>query len=387
VRLSRGAIGRVLVVVLLVGCQAKVSPETLVDGVLWEQSDPSYNNYRIPALIVTKSNTLLAFAEGREGGDAGDIDILLRRSMNNGVSWEEQIVVWDDGTNTCGNPCPVVDEQTGRILLLMTWNLGSDGESAIIRRTSDSTRVPYLTYSDDDGLTWSEPRSLYEAGKDPAWGWYATGPGVGIQLKAEAYKGRLVVPCNNSYDNPEIASREGFGYGAHVLLSDDGGDSWRRSEIITPEVNESQVAELANGTLLMNMRSYNQTGTRAVAYSADGGETWSSIEHDPQLIEPVCQGSLLSFGDWEGQKLHLFSNPSVQGQRTHMTIQTSFDDCQTWTNAKLIYQGPSAYSCLTRLPNGHVALFFEMGEERPYEQMRFVSFSPQQLFSPGVLSQ
>ncbi len=96
----------------------------------------------------------MAFAEGREAGDAGDIDILLRRSTDNGHSWEEQILVWNDDTNTCGNPCPVIDQITGRIILFMTWNLGSDHEDVIIKKESESTRVPYMAYSDDDGLSW-----------------------------------------------------------------------------------------------------------------------------------------------------------------------------------------------------------------------------------------
>ncbi|MEM9325020.1 MAG: sialidase family protein, partial [Bacteroidota bacterium] len=163
----------------VLSCGTAPEDSGVLRRVLWSQSDVSHNNYRIPALIVTKDNTLLAFAEGREAGDAGDIDLLVRRSEDNGNSWSDQIVVWDQGTNSCGNPCPVIDERTGRIVLLMTWNLGSDAEGDIIRKQGDSTRVPYVTYSDDDGLTWSTPKSLYQKGKDPQWGWYATGPGVG----------------------------------------------------------------------------------------------------------------------------------------------------------------------------------------------------------------
>jgi sialidase-1 len=133
----------------------------------------------------------------------------------------------------------------------------------------------------------------------------------------------------------------------------------------------------------MNMRSYNDQYCRAISFSKDEGETWSDIEHDFQLAEPKCQASILNFGMSRKKTIHLFSNPAVPVGRTAMTVKTSFNDCESWSNAKLIYAGPSAYSCLVRLPNGKVGLFFEAGEKRPYEKMVFVSFKIKELFAPG----
>src|SRR5262249_1474049 len=92
-----------------------------------------YHTYRIPSLIVSKEGTLLAFCEGRKKSksDSGDIDLLLKRSTDGGATWSKQQVVWDDGENTCGNPCPVLDDKTGAIILLLTRNDGRDKESAI----------------------------------------------------------------------------------------------------------------------------------------------------------------------------------------------------------------------------------------------------------------
>src|SRR5688572_4491882 len=92
-----------------------------------------YHTYRIPSLIASKPGTLLAFCEGRKNSasDAGDIDVLMKRSTDNGKTWSEHRVLWDDGTNTCGNPCPVVDQETGTIWLLLTHNLGTDREASI----------------------------------------------------------------------------------------------------------------------------------------------------------------------------------------------------------------------------------------------------------------
>ncbi|MGI6572272.1 MAG: sialidase family protein [Fermentimonas sp.] len=371
-------------VICFVSLSAKKNSGNIHYTTLWEQGIGEYNNYRIPSLIVTKKGTILAFCEGREAGDTGDIDLLVKRSEDNGLTWGEEQIVWDDGNNTCGNPCPVLDEITGRIWLFLTWNNGKDSENAIINKVSLSPRFPYVCYSDDDGKTWSEPENLDESCRDSSWGWYATGPGVGIQLKNGIFKGRIVIPANHSYDDPEGNLRGGpYAYGAHVIYSDDHGKSWHKSESIKPGCNESQVTELSDGILLMNMRSYNKQNARAISYSKDGGQTWSKIEHDYQLVESICQAALLNFGKINEQQVHLFLNPAVPHGRNHMTLKVSLNDCQTWGNSKLVYSGPSAYSCIAKLANGKVGLFFEAGEKKPYEKMIFVSFEEEEIFTPG----
>lgn len=99
-----------------------------------------YHTYRIPSVIATPKGTWLAFCEGRKHGrgDAGDIDLLSKRSTDGGKTWSDAEVVWDDAENTCGNPCPVVDRDTGTIWLLLTHNLGKDTEAQIIDQTSQA---------------------------------------------------------------------------------------------------------------------------------------------------------------------------------------------------------------------------------------------------------
>lgn len=365
---------------ILVFCGALLSQE-IHSETLWVKGKGDYNNYRIPSLIVTTSGTLIAFCEGREGGDAGDIDLLVKRSLDHGQTWSEESIVWDDNDNTCGNPCPVVERETGRIWLFMTWNLGADHERLIVRKESKDTRRPFLCYSDDDGKTWSTPVDMSDSCKDPEWGWYATGPGVAIQLSSAPYQGRLVIPANHSYDDPDGNIRGGpFGYGSHVLISDDRGKTWRKSEPIRPGCNESQVVECSDGSLIMNMRSYNDQYCRAIAKSVDGGETWSDIWHDHQLVESKCQASFIDYGAYDGREMILFSNPAVPIGRTHMTIKTSFDNARTWSNAKLIHAGPSAYSCMTTLPDDRIGLLFEGGKKDRYESILFLAFPAQALF-------
>jgi sialidase-1 len=152
------------------------------------------------------------------------------------------------------------------------------------------------------------------------------------------------------------------------------------SDNITPGCNESQVVELGNGDLMMNMRSYNKKGCRATSVSHDGGASWSSIIHDTQLVESVCQASFIKYGAYQGKELYLFSNPAVTSGRSHMTIKASTDGCLSWTIGKLIHEGPAAYSCMTVLPDGNIGLLFEAGEKDPYENLMFQSFKPEELF-------
>ena len=338
---------------------------------------PGYNRYRIPSLIVTKQGSLLAFCEGRTSGDTGDIDTLLRRSEDGGKTWSKYQVVWSDGSNTCGNPCPVVDRSTGRIYLLSTWNLGTDHESQIISWKSKDVRHPYVCYSDDDGKSWSKPVCISDTARLDDWRWYATGPGIGIQIKRGKYANRLVIPCDNSYTE----TREGvfkrnnkYGYGSHVIYSDDHGSTWQISETITPGCNECQVVELSDGSLMMNMRSYNRKQCRAVSISKDGGQSWSEITHDSTLIEPVCQAGMITCNQGSNKSLVLFSNPADKKRRIRMTVRLSFDDGRTWPASKILHDGPAAYSCLAVLPNGEIACFYEAGDKSPYETMIFEKF-------------
>jgi len=346
-----------------------------------------YHTYRIPALLVTPKGDLLAFCEGRKNSrsDTGDIDLLVKRSVDGGRTWSRSEIVWDDGSNTCGNPCPVVDRTTGVIWLPMTWNLGQDKESEIIRNTSKDTRRVFVTHSDDDGRTWAKPEEITAQTKRPDWGWYATGPGVGIQLERGPAKGRLLIPCDHSYRTPEGATV----YGSHVTYSDDHGQSWRLGGIIRPAVNECQVVELSDGTLLNNMRNSDRSQTtRAIATSTDGGMTWSAVRHDPVLVEPICQASLLRDPTPQGPSRLLFSNPAhaEPGQRRDMTVRMSGDEGKTWPVRRVLWSGPAAYSCLAVLPDGAVACLFEAGDQHPYERIALARISPDWLTSPETRS-
>lgn len=352
---------------------------------LFRSGEKGFGNYRIPSIVTTLKGTLLAFCEGRKKpGDAGDIDLLYRRSTNNGLTWSEQKVIWNDSTNTCGNPCAVVDRQTGVIWLLLTHNIGTDKESAIVHKGSAGTRTVWVCNSKDDGHSWTAPVEITGTTKDPKWGWYATGPGIGIQIQYGPKKGRLVIPCDHSYDLPkDSGTTQQYGSGSHVIFSDDHGKTWHLGGSILPKVNECQVVEVAdgNGTLLMNMRSNFGQHFRTQAISYDGGLSWTSPVAVPQLVEPVCQGSILrySFTGKSHRSCLLFLNPASTSGRHNLAIRCSYDEGKTWPVIRTLYASAAAYSCMTVLSNGSIGCLYEAGIKNAYERIVFEKVKPKSI--------
>jgi sialidase-1 len=325
-----------------------------------------YHTFRIPSLLVTPKGTVLAFCEGRKNSrsDTGDIDLVLRRSLDGGKSWQKMQIVADFGPHTVGNPCPVFDRDTGTVWLLLTKNRGDEDEKLIRDGKSKEPRTVWVTKSTDEGATWAKPFEISSTVSDPKWTWYATGPGCGIQLRS----GRLVIPC----DHNELGTRTRR---SHVIYSDDRGATWKVGGVLGPETNECQVIEREDGALLLNMRSYHGKHRRAVATSKDGGLTWSDVTLDDALIEPVCQASLIRFTDTKqhGKNRVLFANPAST-KREMMTVRLSYDDGRTWPVSKLLYEGLSAYSALAVLPDMTVGCLYERGAKSAYERITFARF-------------
>jgi len=334
---------------------------------VFESGREGYHAFRIPSVIVTPGGTLLALCEGRKSSlsDHGDIDLVCKTSVDAGRTWSPLRVVYEEGGDaktTIGNPCPVVDASTKTLWLPFC---------------RDNDRV-FVTSSKDDGQTWSKPREITPDVKRPGWTWYATGPGIGIQLTQGAHKGRLLIPCDHreTIDGQVVML-------SHVFYSDDAGQSWTLGQSVGKHTDECQLAELSDGTVQINMRNYWERtgkqpvkgGMRAIAHSRDGGETWSPLTFDAALIEPVCQASLLRLpaaNDDAGGLL--FSNPASKKDRRKLTVRLSRDDGKTWPVSRVLHEGPSAYSCLTVLPDRTVGCLFEAGEKTAYERIDFARF-------------
>ena len=358
-----------------------------VDGRLWGAAageDPlpktdifvggqgGYHTYRIPAVVVSPNGTILAFCEGRKANrtDDGDIDLLLRRSTDGGRTWLPVQLLQEEGGDKLikfGNPCPVVDVETGSVILVTNRSMGETSNGRVGGEI-------LIMESKDNGSTWSKPRDITSQVKRPSWKHYAEGPGIGIQLRRGPHRGRLVVPANyrESYENNDPSF-------SHVMLSDDHGLTWRLGGIVGPHTNECQVAEIIQDGkpgLLMNMRNHwgragrtDLSGRQLVSRSFDGGVTWSPAVVENSFIEPPCQASLFRHTSPTGDVL-LFCNPAST-RRERLTVRASSDEGRTWSAGRVVEANSAAYSSLTQLADGAVGLVYERDD---YARLTFVKF-------------
>ncbi|MBI1298460.1 exo-alpha-sialidase [bacterium] len=336
----------------------------LIQRPLFSSGEDGYHTYRIPALAVSTQGTVLAFCEGRKHGrgDAGEIDLLLKRSHDGGRSWgETQVVVTEPGM-TCGNPCPVVDATTGVIWLPFCKNLADGDEDQIV--LGKAPRTVWVTRSDDDGASWAEPVEITAAVKRLEWTWYATGPCHGIQLRS----GRLLIPCDHMVG--VYFDRKRDPYHSHVIYSDDHGATWQIGGIINEGTNECAVAETVDGGVYINCRNYRGEKRRAVAWSHDDGDSFGDFTYDDTLVEPICQAALVNLPD---EKAILFANPASV-TRQQMTVRLSRDDGRSWPVAKVLHSGPAAYSDLAVTGAGEILCLYERGDNHPYEMLMLARF-------------
>jgi sialidase-1 len=337
-----------------------------------------YHTYRIPAIVRAANGDLLALAEGRKNGgeDAGDIDIVMKRSSDAGKTWSAMSLVQDEWDNptahvTIGNPSPVVDlmdpNHRGRIWLPFTRN---------------NDRV-FVTYSDDHGATWSTRSEITATAKKPQWGWYATGPVHGIQLERGEHAGRLIIPSDH-----RLSSQDSWG--AHVLMSDDHGATWQVGGVDTRlaggpiHPNENAAVELNDGRVYFNARDQNGSNpaTRAIAFSNDRGTTYAApFVAEPGITTPVVQNSLLRFaaadrGDARNVLVH--SGPGHPTDRRDLTILASTDEAETWVHKTVLHKGPAAYSDLVKINGERIGVLYEAGAKL-YDEIVFASFTLSEL--------
>lgn len=328
------------------------------------------SNYRIPGFSVATDGSLLAFAEGRRSGsDPGQggfpIDLVMKRSVDGGLTWSPLVVLESDPAFDYDDPTPVVDASTGNVHLLYGRVPDACGLFCVPPGTGANSMNTFQRTSVDHGQTWSSPVNITAQIKDPSWQGIVPGPGSGIQLEwqdsAPQRNGRLIVPGSIN------ANRN------LLFYSDDGGANWQSSDLAQDDLglgggfngNENEVVELTNGDLLMNAR---QSGgaSRRMFRSVDGGSTWVESYNGPSPVTRVdasmIRYSAVRSGD-DRDRL-LFSAPSGSpagsgGGRSNMAVWTSYDEGRSFTNPVQVDDGFGAYSVLGKLQDGSIGLVFE----------------------------
>jgi sialidase-1 len=351
---------------------------------LFEAGKDDYALYRIPGIVVTAKDAVLAYCEARKDtkGDWGQIDVMLRRSTDGGKTWEprrhiahlgeripknpaalaQKLASPDD--QTTNNPVAIVDRQTGAVHFLYCV---------------EYMRCFYM-HSDDDGLTFSAPVEITATFEKfrPEYDWkvIATGPAHGIQLK----NGRLVVPVWLSTGTGGHAHRPSV---TSVIHSDDHGRTWERGEIAVPNTgehvnpNETVAVQLSDGRVMLNVRSESKEHRRLITYSKDGATRWTKPFFHKQLAEPICMASIVRYSEQPAadKDIIVFANPHNLGRadgkaapgvprdRRRLSIKLTCDEGKTWPVNKVLEPGYSAYSDLAVLPDGTILCLYERGRD------------------------
>ena len=343
------------------------SPATTTVFELGEGTGSQYG-FRIPALAVSKKGTLLAFCERRVGlNDHAENDIVSRRSLDGGKTWNSMRVVAEEGGHSLNDPCIVVLE-SGRVLLRYTrFPKGvhaNNSKHTVIAEPGyggpKNVRI-YLTHSDDDGGTWSQPRAVTRAmRREEAIS--LGSPGVGLLLSRGPHRGRILFP---NYEVYHLGGGKRKSANS-VSYSDDGGESWKLTATIAEAASngfgdEAQLVELSNGGVLLTARDEPGGSCRKLSVSRDGGETWSAHRLATDLMTPPCMSSVHRYS-WPNENqpgVLLHSLPHTKDRRENGTILISRDEGASWKPARVIVPGSFAYSCLARLPHGDVGCLYE----------------------------
>jgi sialidase-1 len=370
--------------------------DTVQDGLtkieLWRQDEAGYKMYRIPGIVITKAGTILAYTEARRhtGSDWDTIDIVLRRSTDDGKTFSPQQVI----AHAPDVPrSPVALERKQGRADDVTYNNPvaiADSSGAVhFLFCREYMRVFYMR-SDDNGVTFTPPTEITAAFDEYrrayAWRIAATGPGHGIQLA----NGRLIVPIwlalgtGGNGHHPSVNS---------TIYSDDGGRSWHAGDIAvpntpeTPDPNETTAVQLANRSVMLNVRTTSPKNRRAVVTSKDGAHHWSAARFQEDLPDPICFASLVRFTTrkTDGKNRLLFSNPdnlsrvdgkdNVSKDRRNLTIHLSYDEGKSWPIKKTIEGGSSGYSDLAVLPDGTMLCLYEAGGSFPHEKLVLARFT------------
>ncbi len=345
---------------------------------LFKPGDTNHKLYHIPGVVVTAQGTVLAWCEARKSGSDWDqIDILLRRSTDDGKTWSApKSIAAVDGPQT-KNPFALALKSTDPTTV--TYNnpvLIADRDGTVHMLFCLEYMRCFYQRSSDDGLTFSKPVEItatfaaFQQHYD--WKVLATGPNHSIQLKT----GRLIVPVWLSTGTGGNAHRPSV---TATIYSDDQGQTWKAGEIAVPctdewiNPNETVAIELADGSVMLNVRSESKTHRRLVTLSKDGATHWSTPKFDDALLEPICMGGLVRYS--LNPPCILFCNPhnltkatgkeeaGKSRDRKNVSVKISTDEGKTWSVNKSIEPSWSAYSDIGVTQAQTILCFYGTGEK------------------------
>lgn len=355
---------------------------TSSEHVLARRGTAGHRQYRIPALAASTRGTILAAYDGRPNLDdlPNPIDLLIRRSVDNGATWgPQQTVRTGTALDGYGDPSLLIDTETDRIFLFHAAGTHAGFFEAVegLDRDDDIQHAD-LSFSDDDGATWQHRRLTSMLKRDGITGLFAAA-GAGIQIHTGPFAGRLVQQFVVLFRGEIMAAS---------AYSDDYGDTWTLGELLAG-CNENKVVCRSDGSLLLHSRA---TPLRLTAVSFDGGHSYSPAVPHPELTDPSDNGSIARFDGLPC--VSTFTNPETEqwllathnhdpSLRRNTVLKLSQDNGATWPFGVVLCAGSSAYSTAARLPNGQIGVLYE---RQGYQEIVFVTIDPQTLLDSPITS-
>ena len=332
--------------------------------------------YRIP-IVAVLNRTVFLFANRRihTHADCAEESHVVYRRLQSGDRGQENILglFEADGWNTPIGTA-IVDQGEGLVRLsYYRWRSAKSNSPAI-----NHDQGYYIASTSDCGKTWEHIPEIVAKNKMNCRG-HSHGASQAITIRKGDQKGRLVVPARFFTKLGEDINNLQRNHYNCALYSDDRGKTWQTGGPVQVGTGEGCLVELSDGRIYYNSRAYFLDGQRRIAWSYDGGETFSDYSIEKQLKEPLnggCNAGIVLYPPElsDGKDIILFSNPDDE-KRACMTVKASFDGGQTWRVSKVIHKGPSAYSSMAVGMDGTIYVLFENGEQHPYEKISLARFS------------
>ena len=237
----------------------------------------------------------------------------------------------------------------------------------------------WLSYSDDDGKTWSAPRDITPMVKADWMKFLGVGPGTGTVLRTGPHAGRIIVP---TYSTNFVSHLSGS-QSSRVIYSDDHGETWHMGEAVNDNLpiedgtlhsstmddywyqnTEASAVQLDNGQVKLFMRGL--FGQLQVATSYDGGQTWAKqLDYYQDVHDSYVQLAAISTHH-QGQEYIVLSNANGEGNsRSEGTIRLARVESGgslTWLHHRLIQPGSYAYNSLQEVSPGVYGILYEHKE-------------------------
>ena len=353
--------------------------------------------YRIPTIATASNNTVLAFSDYRPCSNDigyGEVDIMLRRSYDNGKTWSEAVCIADgQGGNSnvfnvgFGDAAVVADRESGKVLVMAVA-----GKQVFAYGSSTGHNSMAKIVSNDNGESWNDPEDVTSqfmiAGNSLFPEAHTMFFGSGRMLQSRVYKaegadyyriyGALLIK------HPSSTYTGNCNY---VVYSDDFGATWKilggsiDAGMCCNGGDEPKVEELPDGSIVLSSRKYYGRYFNVFTYTdkATGAGAWGSVVASHDQTGGISFGGNATNGEiYKVKAIHnesgricdvMLQSIPIGGGRSNVSVyfkEMSYAEAytpttfaQNWTKGLEVSEMGSAYSTMILQADGNFGFFYE----------------------------